>query len=612
MRRFRLVSSLAAARLPRGHDLRPRRGGRQLRRAPRWAAAARTRHLSTGDGRAAVLADDLPRLQPDSGRGEDFDCATFHVTSGRSRPGFRSRTRGSSAGLRRRRGATRLSHGHVRQDARLRQDAVGRPIHLQRQPAVQRLVVATPLPPDANIGQAYTAPALTASGGDGQLMDARRAARCPPGLTLGANGTISGTPTQSGTFSFTVQANGSPNNDTKQLSIFVVAPLELQARPTASRRRQPGSPRKKLSTPRSRPVSRPSAAGRRTSSARRCSARRGSTSMPRPARSPGRGTTAGTYTSTITVKDQAGAKQAVPSSSSRSCRCSTFVQGQGAAGRARSDRLYSARVPVSGKDARTAQFAVSGRIPPGLELDEDDRLPRAGTLLKAGIVSGSACTGLLGEPARRSQGLPRSRVQRVSRGSTLARPGSRPGRARMSRCSRCADSCSSPAPALDDPNFRRTVVLIGEHGDDGAMGVVLNRLSGVTVEDAVPPIAALAAPGDLVYVGGPVQPQAVVVLADFVDPGRAETLVVESVGFVPGRGRGRCRDRRAARRPRLCGVRRLGPGTARGRARGGLVGRASRPAADVFTTRPERLWSEVLRREGGGSRCSRCFPTIRA
>ena len=46
-------------------------------------------------------------------------------------------------------------------------------------------------------------------------------------------------------------------------------------------------------------------------------------------------------------------------------------------------RLYSARIPVSGKDAKTAQFAISGKIPPGLELDETTgRL--TGTLLKAG------------------------------------------------------------------------------------------------------------------------------------------------------------------------------------------------------------------------------------
>jgi putative transcriptional regulator len=41
-------------------------------------------------------------------------------------------------------------------------------------------------------------------------------------------------------------------------------------------------------------------------------------------------------------------------------------------------------------------------------------------------------------------------------------------------------------PALYDPNFRRTVVLVGEHGDEGAMGLVLNRASETTVGEAVP------------------------------------------------------------------------------------------------------------------------------
>ena len=40
------------------------------------------------------------------------------------------------------------------------------------------------------------------------------------------------------------------------------------------------------------------------------------------------------------------------------------------------------------------------------------------------------------------------------------------------------------SPALFDPNFRRTVILVGEHGDEGAMGVVLTRPSETSVAEA--------------------------------------------------------------------------------------------------------------------------------
>ena len=69
------------------------------------------------------------------------------------------------------------------------------------------------------------------------------------------------------------------------------------------------------------------------------------------------------------------------------------------------------------------------------------------------------------------------------------------------------------APTLIDPNFRRSVVLVIEHGDEGALGVVLNRPTDISVEDAVPELAGL---GDgPVYAGGPVQPQAVIALAEY-------------------------------------------------------------------------------------------------
>ena len=38
-------------------------------------------------------------------------------------------------------------------------------------------------------------------------------------------------------------------------------------------------------------------------------------------------------------------------------------------------------------------------------------------------------------------------------------------------------------PAMRDPNFHRAVVLLSSHGDDGAMGVVLNRPLGKHLGD---------------------------------------------------------------------------------------------------------------------------------
>jgi putative transcriptional regulator len=147
-------------------------------------------------------------------------------------------------------------------------------------------------------------------------------------------------------------------------------------------------------------------------------------------------------------------------------------------------------------------------------------------------------------------------------------------------------------PGLDDPNFRRTVVLLAEHGEDGAMGLVLNRVSTVTVDDAVPPIAGLVGEGARVHVGGPVQPQAVVVLADFVEPRRAGALVLDTIGFLPGD----VEDDAALGDLRNVRVFAGYAGWGAGQSWDVLAARAS----DVFTEAPNRLWADVLRRQGGG------------
>ena len=131
------------------------------------------------------------------------------------------------------------------------------------------------------------------------------------------------------------------------------------------------------------------------------------------------------------------------------------------------------------------------------------------------------------------------------------------------------------------------------------MGVVLNRPSAVTVGEAVPQLEPALAELEPVYVGGPVQPNSIVFLAEFLDP-------------LPGGAAG-------ARPHRLpapdAGIDELTEATARGRVFAGFAGwgegqldaevdhgdwiaHTALPE-DVFTEVPGELWSRVLTRKGG-------------
>ena len=89
------------------------------------------------------------------------------------------------------------------------------------------------------------------------------------------------------------------------------------------------------------------------------------------------------------------------------------------------------------------------------------------------------------------------------------------------------------APSLVDPNFRRSVVLVAQHTDDGAMGLVLNRPSEALVSETVPPLAPLVGDAETVWSGGPVEPGGVIVVAEFDEPSEAAELIFGDVGFMP-------------------------------------------------------------------------------
>jgi putative transcriptional regulator len=154
-------------------------------------------------------------------------------------------------------------------------------------------------------------------------------------------------------------------------------------------------------------------------------------------------------------------------------------------------------------------------------------------------------------------------------------------------------------PTLLDPNFWRTVVLVVEHNEEGALGLVLNRPSETSVGEAVPQLEELVDGSDQLYIGGPVQPSSVIVLAEFEDPSDAALLAFDDVGVL---GTSSSPEELAA-------------GVKAGRA---FVGHAGwgpeqldselerddwilQPAtlADAFTAAPLDLWAEVLTRKGG-------------
>jgi len=161
--------------------------------------------------------------------------------------------------------------------------------------------------------------------------------------------------------------------------------------------------------------------------------------------------------------------------------------------------------------------------------------------------------------------------------------------------------------SLFDPNFRRTVVLIGHHDEEGAVGVVLNRPLGVTVDDAVPPLAELVAPGEELFEGGPVQPDAAVVIAEFADVSQAGLVAFGAVGFLPEEAGLDAREGIVRARV-FAGYSGWGPGQLENEIGEDAWLLTPATEGDVFTDEPDRLWERVVFRLGPAYAVLRTMP----
>lgn len=157
-------------------------------------------------------------------------------------------------------------------------------------------------------------------------------------------------------------------------------------------------------------------------------------------------------------------------------------------------------------------------------------------------------------------------------------------------------------PALMDANFFRSVVLIVEHSEEGAAGVVLNRPSETELtEGPLDDWRPLAAEPQLVFVGGPVAPDSAVCLArtapDSQPPGWQP--VMGGLGVLDlALGVGEVRD--GVDRLRVfAGYAGWGAGQLEGEVETGSWYVVDADPEDALTSMPGALWRFVLRRQSG-------------
>lgn len=146
-------------------------------------------------------------------------------------------------------------------------------------------------------------------------------------------------------------------------------------------------------------------------------------------------------------------------------------------------------------------------------------------------------------------------------------------------------------PVLVDANFDRTVVYVVSHDEvGGAVGLVLNRPSETTVDDALPQWAARVSAPEVVFVGGPVQTDMAIALGDLVD--RVDTIDLDAdPALLPVR---------AVRV--FAGYAGWAPGQLEDELTEGAWAVCDSMPGDAFRADATDLWYAVLRRQRGDLR----------
>jgi putative transcriptional regulator len=165
-------------------------------------------------------------------------------------------------------------------------------------------------------------------------------------------------------------------------------------------------------------------------------------------------------------------------------------------------------------------------------------------------------------------------------------------------------------PDTGDDNFDRTVVLILEHDESGALGVVLNRPSETAIDEHLPFLGVPVASPAVFFVGGPVSIGGLLALgrvgADA--PAQDVTPIIGPLVAI---------DPEALLEERISGIDLMrlytgysgwAPGQLDAELAAGAWHVAEAHPDDVLCADPEALWRSVMRRQGGRLRSQSLFP----
>jgi putative transcriptional regulator len=165
-------------------------------------------------------------------------------------------------------------------------------------------------------------------------------------------------------------------------------------------------------------------------------------------------------------------------------------------------------------------------------------------------------------------------------------------------------------PHLLDPNFIRSVVLICRHDTDGALGLILNRPTDIPVGDHLPGWTEPLAAPEVVFVGGPVEPQIAVGLGRRRGPEEPPgwSAVTGDLGLIdlgapPGEAVGHLRELRV-----FSGYAGWSSGQLDFEASSEDWFVVDAEVGDAFSADTEHAWRSVLRRQSDGLALYGDFP----